>query len=362
LSEISVVVDCRWLGYSGVGRVTELLLGGLEELDPPGNWILWGRPEAESFLWPGARLELSTASPTQMAAQRHILSVPRADVVLWIHAVRPLTARRSVLLLHDLIPLHWAPSAVSRRAWRAFFARSCRTATVIAVGSDATQKRLASELGVNDAKRFSYPLDPGRTERIRSLRHGRTSDAGRAPRMLYVGQVKPYKNLRRAVEAYQTSAFAARGGIFTILAGGATAPSELAEIGTLSGKGPGAVEILPGCSDDELTELYVTASFLIQPSLEEGFGLPVAEALAGGIPACCSDIPALCEASLGHARLFDPRSVASISDAIDETSCLAENGFVPNPPQRARPADFAQVILGLIEDAFGSGQAASARK
>src|SRR5436190_22904553 len=50
-----LVIDCRWLGYSGIGIVTEALLEGLHALAPGSGWVLWGPPPVEAFLWPGAR-------------------------------------------------------------------------------------------------------------------------------------------------------------------------------------------------------------------------------------------------------------------------------------------------------------------
>ncbi len=350
MSKVDVVVDCRWLGYSGVGRVTEFLLEGLRELDPPGAWSLWGPRTAEEFLWSGARIVETDLAPTQLAAQREVLSVPHGDVTLWMHAVRPLVSRRSIVLLHDLIPVHWDGNRATRSAWRSFFRRSCRTATIVAVYSDATRSQAASELGVGDTRKLSLPFDRSRAERVRSLRSAR-SHSTRQPMMLYVGQIKSHKNVRRAVEAFYASEFSKRGGKFIVLAGGATSAHELYAIDALrSSQGPYQVEIRSAVSDAELDELYAAASFLIQPSLEEGFGLPVTEALAGGVPVCCSDIASLNEAAQGRAILFDPRSILSMASAIDEIATLASGGEVPDPPKMPTASGFAAEFLELIEE------------
>jgi glycosyltransferase involved in cell wall biosynthesis len=88
---------------------------------------------------------------------------------------------------------------------------------------------------------------------------------------------------------------------------------------------------------------------VIQPSLEEGFGLPVLEALAGGVPVCCSDVDALREAAQGRARLFDPLSVSSITDAIDYTASAAVQELVVQPFDSPTPLDFAAEFVRLIE-------------
>jgi glycosyltransferase involved in cell wall biosynthesis len=172
------------------------------------------------------------------------------------------------------------------------------------------------------------------------------------PRMLYVGQVKPHKNLVRAIEAYKSSEFCKQGGTFSILAGGAVDVEEMQRV-RMAAEGSG-VEILPRCTDSELDELYASATFLIQPSLEEGYGLPVTEALAAGIPVCCSDVGGLTEAAHGLAELFDPESVASIAGGIDATWNKAESGYSPQLPEMPTRAEFASQILQLIEKAFAA--------
>jgi glycosyltransferase involved in cell wall biosynthesis len=236
--------------------------------------------------------------------------------------------------------------------------RSCRTASKVVTYSKATRDLLISDLRVNPDAMISLPLDAERARRVTSLR---SENPDSLPRLVYIGQVKPHKNVPRAVRGYLDSEFCKRGGIFTIVAGAATRPSEIEEIEGLSGRSPGAkVEILGRQSDSELDRLYASATMVIQPSLEEGFGLPVVEALAAGIPVCCSDVPALREAAQGRAQLFDPSSVDSIAEAIDRTAVAAADGDVPEPPDMPTPLAFAESFVELIHQTADSGQAASA--
>jgi glycosyltransferase involved in cell wall biosynthesis len=171
-----------------------------------------------------------------------------------------------------------------------------------------------------------------------------------SPLILYVGQVKPHKNLPRAVKAYLASEFCKRGGTFTIVAGGATDPQELEAIETIRrASSLGDVKVLSRLSDVDLDRLYASATMVIQPSLEEGFGLPVLEALAGGVPVCCSDIDALREAAQGRARLFDPLSVSSITEAIDYTASADVQELVVQPFDSPTPLEFAAEFVHLIE-------------
>jgi glycosyltransferase involved in cell wall biosynthesis len=68
---------------------------------------------------------------------------------------------------------------------------------------------------------------------------------------------------------------------------------------------------------DDLMQLYATARAFIYPSTFEGFGMPVLEAMAAGIPVACSAIAPLKEVAGDTALFFDPLDQAAISDAID---------------------------------------------
>jgi alpha-1,3-rhamnosyl/mannosyltransferase len=69
-------------------------------------------------------------------------------------------------------------------------------------------------------------------------------------------------------------------------------------------------------SDAELEALYASATCFVLPSLIEGFGLPVLEAMARGVPVACSDRPALPEVVGDAALLFDPTDQAAVTDAV----------------------------------------------
>ena len=90
---------------------------------------------------------------------------------------------------------------------------------------------------------------------------------------------------------------------------------------------------------DELYKLYARAHAFVYPSTFEGFGMPVLEALAAGIPTACADIPPLREVAGDRALFFDPLDEGAIAQALDQICSnddlrrkLARGG-----PDRARP-------------------------
>jgi glycosyltransferase involved in cell wall biosynthesis len=81
---------------------------------------------------------------------------------------------------------------------------------------------------------------------------------------------------------------------------------------------PDGVETRSRVSRDELVDLYRRAAALVFPSLYEGFGLPVLEAMACGCPVACSNVASLPEIAGDAARLFDPRDPDAIAAAVDD--------------------------------------------
>src|SRR4051812_3765265 len=91
LADRTVVLDCRCLGMGGAGRVLELLLREFQETAPPGRWVLWGRPErVEPLRFAGADLAPTDVNPLSIWGQRSIAAIPKGDVVVYMHQIRPL--------------------------------------------------------------------------------------------------------------------------------------------------------------------------------------------------------------------------------------------------------------------------------
>jgi glycosyltransferase involved in cell wall biosynthesis len=88
------------------------------------------------------------------------------------------------------------------------------------------------------------------------------------------------------------------------------------------------VRLLGALSTGALDSLYALAGCVALPTLHEGFGLPVLEAMARSLPVACSDIPALREVGSDAALYFDPRAPAEIARSIQsllEDTALAES-------------------------------------
>ncbi|MDP9736948.1 glycosyltransferase family 4 protein [Curtobacterium sp. 260] len=144
----------------------------------------------------------------------------------------------------------------------------------------------------------------------------RVVDNGRKPYFLAVGTVEPRKNLHRLASAFARS--------------GVEQQFDLKVVGRGAWDGaPKGVHWTGAIDDEELRLLYGGAHALFASSLYEGFGLPVAEAIASGVPVFCSDIPSFREAA-GDSPVvfFNPKSEDDMADAF---VAAAANGFVSQP-------------------------------
>jgi glycosyltransferase involved in cell wall biosynthesis len=134
--------------------------------------------------------------------------------------------------------------------------------------------------------------------------------------VLTASAMRPHKNLRRLLDAW--ALLPAERRPVLVLPGYPTEHThELrthsAELGVADD-----VRFVGWVSSADLEGLYRLASCFVFPSLYEGFGLPVLEALARGVPVACSDRGALREVAGNAARVFDPESPRSIAEAVDE--------------------------------------------
>ena len=317
LADRRIVLDCRWLGMGGAGRVTELLLREFQDAPPPGDWILWGRrSRIEALTFGDARITDSNIDPHSLMGQRAISSVPHGDLIVYLHQIRPLHPGPSVTVIHDTIPLRHGGSYAVRALKRAFFVAVARFSTHVLTDSQQSARSINRDLSVplDRITVMRFPIDHGRAERI-SIR--RTS-IERQKVLLYVGRFNRHKNLPRLCAAFQRSRFAAAGG-HLLLVGGSKREVEHLE-GWLDASGIKAVEVRGACSEDELDDLLTSSTALIMPSLEEGYGLPAFEAAATGLPVATSRTGAMVELPDWVAVHFDANDVEDMTRAIDEVT------------------------------------------
>jgi glycosyltransferase involved in cell wall biosynthesis len=237
----------------------------------------------------------ATARPGPLRAQ-----LRDADVVHYPLTLRiPTVSQPTVVSLLDTQHLDM-PELFSRgeRAFRSIaWHRSVRGADRVIVISEFVRDRATESLG----------LDP---DRIRVVHLGIDHETffpgteEREPFLIYPARQWPHKNHARLFEAFGLVR-RERPELRLVLTGGGH-----------SGSLPDGVESLGQIEFARLPELMRRASALVFPSLYEGFGQPLLEAMACGLPVASSNAASLPEVAGGAARLFDPRDSRAIADAV----------------------------------------------
>ncbi|MBI5085476.1 MAG: glycosyltransferase family 4 protein [Acidobacteria bacterium] len=154
----------------------------------------------------------------------------------------------------------------------------------------------------------------------------------RRPYVLSVGTIEPRKNIDRLLDAWLGLPPAIREAFDLVIAGpqGWAAESTIARLQTA----PSGIRWLGYVAEKDLPALTRGATLLAYPSLYEGFGLPLAQAMAAGVASVTSNVSSLPEVAAGSARLVDPLSVLEIRGAL---AALLED-----PDERARLGDLGR--------------------
>ncbi|RLC86644.1 MAG: glycosyltransferase family 1 protein [Chloroflexi bacterium] len=233
--------------------------------------------------------------------------------------VLPPTRRttRTLLTVHDLSFLRYPEAFVPklRRYLMRVVPRSVARANLVLADSAHTRSDIVSLLGVPPDKvqvlysgvhpRFRPQPEPGEAERIRA-RYG----LDERPYVLSVGTVQPRKNYVRLIRAFARLEPNAQ----LVIAGGQGWLYE--DIFAEAEKHGNCVRVLGFVGEADLPALYRNAALFAFPSLYEGFGLPVLEAMACGVPVVCSHTSSLPEVAGDAALLVDPLDTDGLAKAM----------------------------------------------
>lgn len=351
LANCSILFDARWFGIGGPGRVTRHMVEGLGELRPPGTWHVWGSDDIKPLVWTGAHHVPSRHHPHALFGQRDFFAprTPRCDIAFYPHQMRPLRKLCAVEAntIHDTIPFRYPPQPLLSPLMKVYLRRIAALSDLVATDSEFSRRSIEHDLGVAPSRVRVLPLsiDHDVARRIR-IRRDTTESSMTA---LYLGADLPHKNLDRLITAFASTSFQQRGGRLVLVGMDETSCARLSALAVAAGA---HADVLGRVSDPELEDLMVHAGLLVQPSLEEGFGLPVAEAMAAGIPVAASSGGSLPEITRGAVEHFDPTDLHAIAAAIDDASNRTEQPDRPWPT----PLDLAKAVVEICEDACRLGQ------
>lgn len=319
-----ICIDCRYVRArpSGIGEVSAQLAALAPAIVADLRFLLLTHPEA-GRLSDAPNVETRVVpyaanGPVTMWALPRFVDLAGVDVFHAPFNILPAgLAMPTVTTVHDLMWLtrpEWAArpgwrGRVDRGFYRHGLRRALRRSTRIAAVSAATAREVAA-------------FDPAAGERARVTLSGVDAafrplpgSGGDRRYVLSVGQFAPYKNHMAVLEAFARIApdvpdldlvFVQRQG-----AGSAVLGPRAAALGVAA-----RVRFVPPVDRDGLIALYSDAVALAHPSLMEGFGNPLAEAMACGCPVVTSDRSAMPEVTGGAALLVDPMDVDAIAAAL----------------------------------------------
>jgi glycosyltransferase involved in cell wall biosynthesis len=266
----------------------------------------------------GNRLKLALAVQTVLPASARRAGV---DVLHSLANMGPLHGRfRRVVTVHDLIYARFQESHVwlHDKGVRVLVPATARRADRIITVSKSSRDDLVALTGLDPDRIDVIAPGLGRT-RTASPRSARELRADlrlgeRRPLLLSLSAKRPHKNLGVLIEAL--AAIEPERRPLLILPGYPTwHEPELRRQASSAGV-DGDIRFLGWLSDADIDGLFEIAAGFVLPSLYEGFGLPVLESMARGVPVACSDIPPLRESAGGAALMFDPRDATAIAQAL----------------------------------------------
>jgi glycosyltransferase involved in cell wall biosynthesis len=317
---------------------------------PPVLAALNAEPRVMPFprLWTHARL-----SAEMLVRPPNVLFVP-AHVIPLVH---PCT----VVTVHDLGYLYF-PQAhpLGARLYLDLSTRwSARVAAHVIADSQATKDDLVRHYATSpDEITVAYP---GRDESLRRVDDPAVIEAVKhrygiaGEYLLYIGTLQPRKNLARLLTAFSTLHSLLSAPYFVMAGGRGWLYNDVfAEVKRL---GLENKVLFPGrVADEDKAALMSGATALLFPSLYEGFGLPVVEAMQCGTPVVCSNTSSLPEVAGDAALLVDPLDVDALAQAMarllddaDLRRKLIERGYAQ--AQKFSWADCAARVLAALESA-----------
>ena len=258
----------------------------------------------------------------------------------YAHLVHVLPAARTGVYCHDLDTFRCllAPHLERRPAWFRAMARhilsGLRKASVVFYSTAAVRQQIERARIVPAHRLVAAPLGVAPEFAPEGGAHGATLPrAVRPPYLLHVGSCIPRKRIDVLVEAY-AAARATHRQLRLIQVGGTFTDGQREHMARL-GVAEGVVQ-LRGVETATLAELYRRAALVVQPSEAEGFGLPVAEALACGAPVLASDIPVLREVGGAAVAYAPPGDVTLWREHV--TAIVGGKREPPSPERRLQQA------------------------
>ncbi len=261
-------------------------------------------------LWPRVRLPVAN-----LIARPDIFHAP-AGPAPWV------TFAPMVVTIHDLIPLETGRNDPDTMAWIANVRRAAQRSRLILAVSEHVKERIVQHIGVAPEKirvihwgpinGTATPLTPDCQWQLRERFAVPTSNRY----VLHFGMADPRKNTARLIAAWSQLPGEIRRDVSLVIVGVAPAGRDSFRQQVIQHNLEASVGIHGYVSDDDVAALLAGATVLAYPTQSEGFGLPILDAFAAGVPVLTGNQTSLPEVAGDAAVLVDPTNTGSITDGL----------------------------------------------
>lgn len=316
----------------GVGRYAIELLRAFSKRDDDNQYFVLKNPQTNfSFEYDHRFHELSVSlnrfSIEEQLFLPGILSRLKLDLFHSLHATLPLAHKGAkIVTVHDIFPifLPWSFGGGTVRnkftavSFSALLRLCLKKATLVIADSVHTARDLSAHLDLDPGRvRQIYPgtdhLFPSKKPSPKSSDSPEIHAISK-PYLITVTNFRPHKNMDKILEAFRL--IRSRIPSFTLVVIGDDPKGRASRLGSLEEFEAQKVRLLGFVSDGMLANLLESSEAFLFPSLYEGFGFPILEAMARGTPVITSAIASLPEVAADAAVYVDPNNAEAIAQAV----------------------------------------------
>lgn len=328
-------IDCRMYRSSvaGIGRYSQNLIKNLLEIDQNDEFVLFMTPEDKKEFENSIKIEnlklkiiianIPHFSLTEQTKFGRIIAAENLDLMHFLNFNHPINYKgKFIVTIHDLTLLLFPKTAKETNifkynAFKHVMKKAIMNSSKIIAVSQSTKKDIIKFFKAEPKKiEVIYEAADDKTTKL-------TADSLKlkalynvtCPVILYVGQFREHKNLRRLIDAFEILRKVVKCKL-VLLGNYESETKKNSLLGTSQFKND---IILPGfVTNQELEDWYQISTCLVFPSLYEGFGLPGLEAMQAGLPVVASNVSSLPEIYQNGALYFNPLDKDEIAGKIKE--------------------------------------------
>ena len=316
---MKIGIDCRMIGsnFTGIGHYIENLVKELSQIDSENEYILFmNSPEYENFKTKKSNFKkvLVNTKIYSLAEQLNFaveLYKNKLDLVHFPHFNAPiLYFKKNIVTIHDVTLNTHAKNKIKKIAYKLSFYINCLKAKKIICVSNFTKKELEKQIKTAAKKTETIYEGCFFEQRVKQ-------DQNQKPYIFYAGNWKSHKNIENLILAFE------------ILKSQCKYKGQLKLTGSVSPDHPKPGELIEKSKykkdiivngrveKQALAKLFANADVYVQPSLVEGFGLPVLEAFYHNTKVACSKTGSLPEVGGKAAIYFNPKDPQDMAHKID---------------------------------------------